>query len=260
MVIGAPDSLGARLGGRRFGGRRFGLPHDIARPVLNGRMQPDDAPMPSAVADRPRDPRGYPVPAITPWHNGVPMFAATSTSRSLICAVERRCSICGTPLGTGPVWRVVAAEEAQAIAEAQTTGRTYVNRAGTAEAPGHLGCMLYAAMICPYLARPNARRGVEAHIGDFAAHRGAARGELDGLGGAVVGFETYEFEVVEQVSFRFSGLVSFRPHRLGIEHLPELQKLLASDDPPAGTVTYVDHPPYLLADEAAAEQRAADYR
>jgi hypothetical protein len=223
-------------------------------------MQPEDAPMPSAVAGRPRDPRGFPVPAITPWHNGVPMFAATSTSRSLICAVERRCSICGTPLDMGPVWRVVAAEEAHAIAEARAAGRTYVNRAGTAEAPGHLACMLYAAMICPYLARPNARRGVEAHIGDFAAPRGAARGELDGLGGAVVAFETYEFEVAEQVSFRFSGLVSFRPHRLGAEHLPELRKLLGSDTPSARIATYGDHPPYLLADEAAADRRAADYR
>jgi hypothetical protein len=218
-------------------------------------MQPVETPTPPAVARRPRDSRGYPVPAITPWVDDAPTFALTSTSRNLICAVERRCSICGTSLGSGPVWRVVAATEAQAMAAAQAAGTAYANRAGTAEAPGHLSCMLYAAMVCPYLARPNARRGAEAHIGDFVAARGSARGELAGFGGAVAGFTTYEFEVAEQVSFRFFGLVSFRPHRLGTEHVAELRALLAvSDDDGA------DCPPYLLSDESAADARAADYR
>ena len=50
--------------------------------------------MPALVAARPRDARGYPVPAITPWVDGAPHFAATGTTRTYICAVERRCSIC----------------------------------------------------------------------------------------------------------------------------------------------------------------------
>ena len=220
-------------------------------------MQPEDAPEPPAVRGRPHDTRGYPVPAITPWLDGLPMFAATSTARTLICAVERRCSICGTPLGADALWRVVAAEEATTMVAALAASLTYVNRAGTAEAPGHLACMLYAAMVCPYLARPNARRGADVRIGEFVATRGAARGELDGIGGAVAGFEAYEFEVGDQVMFRFSGLVSVRPHRLGAEHLAALRDLLGSED-----VRVPDpdsYPPYLMADEVAAEQRAALY-
>ena len=233
-------------------------PHAVVRPVFNGWMQPDDAPEPLAVRGRPHDVRGYPVPAITPWHDGVPMFAATSTARTLICAVERRCSICGTPFGYGPVWRVVAADEASAMVSAQSSGQTYLNRAGTAEAPGHLACMTYAAMVCPYLARPNARRGTDVRIGEFAAARGTARGELDGIGGAVAGLETYEFEVGDEVTFRFSGLVSVRPHRLGAEHRPALRNLLEASDMPVPAPD--DYPPYLMADESAAERRAAQYR
>jgi hypothetical protein len=118
--------------------------------------------------------------------------------------------------------------------------------------------MLYAAMVCPYLARPNARRGTDVCIGDFTATRGAARGELDGIGGAVAGFETYEFEVSDQVTFRFSGLVAVRPHRLGAEHLAELRDLLRAADVRVSTPN--DYPPYLMADEVAAERRAAQYR
>lgn len=229
-----------------------------ASPVFNDRVQPDAVPTPHAIRARPRDPRGYPVPAITPWVDGAPVFAATSTSRTLICAVERRCSICGTAMDLESVFRVVAAEEAQAIADALKNGGGYANAAGTAEAPGHLACMLYAAMVCPYLARPNARRGAEAHVGDFSAARGVARGEIDGIGGAVAGFEAYEFQVATAVSFRFSGLVAFRPHRLGAEHLPELLTLLADESEPVAPAAV--GPPYLLDDEVAADRRAATYR
>jgi hypothetical protein len=221
-------------------------------------MQPENAPEPPAVRGRPHDARGYPVPAITPWLDGVPMFAATSTARTLICAVERRCSICSTPIGPDAVWRVAAGEEATAMLAALAANQPYVNRAGTAEAPGHLACMLYAAMVCPFLARPNARRGSDVQIGEFVAARGAPRGELDGIGGAVAGFKTYEFEVGDEVTFRFSGLVSVRPHRLGAEHLAALRDLLGAADVRASTP--YDYPPYLMADEVAAERRASQYR
>jgi len=222
-------------------------------------MQPDVAPMPRTVALRPRDARGFPVPAITPWRDGEPMFAATSVSRTLICAVERRCSICATQLGSPPVWRVVAAEEAVAMAAALANGESYDNLAPTAEAPGHLACMLYASMVCPFLARPNARRGAGAQFGDFVAPRGAPRGELDGIGGGVAGFETYEFEVADQVMFRFAGLVALHPHRLGAEHLTELRALLA-DGSELDDVMNSTSPPYLGSDEDTADRRAEMYR
>ena len=72
--------------------------------------------------------------AITPWRGGVPEFAVTSPARILVCAVERRCSICGLGLGQGPVWRVVGADEAVAIA-GDSAG--FENAATTVEPPGH---------------------------------------------------------------------------------------------------------------------------
>lgn len=214
--------------------------------------------MPAAIAERPRDVRGYPVLAITPWSDGKPDFAITSTARILVCAVERRCSICGTPLRKGPVWRVVAAEEAAAITQvmghADTAHTyTYMNAAQTVEPPGHRACMLYAAIVCPYLARPTARRGNDASVPDAEFSRGETHGSLDGMTGAVVSFDTYEFEAGETVQFRFGGLREFLPYQLGEEHLAALRDAIAVQ--PAVEPC----PPWLLDDESSAERRAARY-
>jgi hypothetical protein len=73
--------------------------------------------------------------------------------------------------------------------------------------------MLYASMVCPYLARPQARRKV--------LDRGTARGTT----GAVVGFADYEYAVTDtQVLFRFIEVVEFLPHDdAATAHLPTLQ-------------------------------------
>jgi hypothetical protein len=211
----------------------------------------DGIPLPPAVAARPRDRRGYPALAITPWLDGEPQFAATGTARSFVCAAERRCSVCGTPMPPGPVWRVVAGPEADAIAAAQTAGHPYVNRAATQEAPGHRTCMLFAAIVCPYLARPNARRGALVVAPGLDADRGVARG----LGGAVAGFTEYEAGYQgDSVLFRFAGLSGFLRHELSAEHLSALADAVAAEqdrDVP-------QCPDYLLADEAAAERRFAE--
>lgn len=214
-------------------------------------MRFEDVPKPARIAARPRDARGFPVLAITPWEDGEPKFAATATARILICAAERRCSICGTPMASGePVWRVVAGEEADAMATALAAGTEYENAAATVEPPGHRACMLYAAVVCPWLARPNARRSNDAAALGFEI----ARGEQRGYGGAVVAFEGFEAAVGEFVMFRFRGLREFRPHELGEEQLPELR---AAVDDEAGTPGVPECPPYLLDDESAAEARYA---
>jgi hypothetical protein len=214
-------------------------------------VQPGQVPQPAGIAARPRDARGYPVLAISPWRDGVPDFAVTSPARILVCAVERRCSICGLPLGSGPVWRVVAADEAAAIA-ADPAG--FENGAGTVEPPGHRLCMLYAAVVCPWLARPNARRSLDAEGVGLDVARGEARGAVDEIGGAVVAFETYEFVVGERVEFRYRGLLGVRPHLLGEEHLAELEAAVVREQPSDSVC-----PPWLLADEAAAQERAQRY-
>lgn len=218
-------------------------------------MKLDEVPIPPAVAARPRDARGYPVLAITPWSNGTPDFAVTSTARILVCAVERRCSICGTALGKGPVWRVVSAEEAAAIKRVADAGSGYANSAPTVEPPGHRACMFYAAIVCPYLARPTARRGADAVVPDALFRRGEAHGSADGMAGAVAAFHTYEFEVAGEVRFRFAGLREFLPYALGDEHLGGLRDAIV-----AQPVSRDACPPWLMTDEAAAETRAERYR
>ena len=207
--------------------------------------------MPAAVAARPRDGRGYPVLAITPWRDGAPDFAVTSPARILVCAVERRCSICGLGLGKGPVWRVVAAEEAVAIA---TDPVGFENAATTVEPPGHRPCMLYAAVVCPWLARPNARRRLDARVVGTPILRGEARGAVGEIGGAVVSFERYEFTVEERVEFRYRGVADFVPHLVGEEHLAELLDLRSGDAHPDEVC-----PEWLLDDEGAAQRRALRY-
>jgi hypothetical protein len=218
-------------------------------------MQLDDVPMPPTVAALPRDGRGYPVLAITPWQDGLPKFGFTSTERVLVCAVERRCAVCGTRLEAGEAWRVASAAEAVAMRAAQDRGVVFVNAAPTVEPPGHRACMAYSAIVCPYLARPNARRGQDVSIAAFTAGRGDQRGEIDGVGGAVAGFTSYAFQLTEFVSFTFTGLISYAPHRLGEEQIDALVALLAQDSG-ASTGTC---PPYLLDDEVSAVERARRY-
>lgn len=206
--------------------------------------------MPAAIAARPRDGRGYPVPAITPWVAGEPRFASTGTARTYVCAAERRCSVCGSEMAPGPVWRVVAAAEADAIGAALASGTPYRNQAATVEAPGHRTCMLYAAVTCPYLAFATARRGAEAVTPTVVAERGERRQE----GGAVVGYDGYEFRLQgDVVLFRFSGVREFLPHREGAEQLAALCEALTAEG--GATPSVVD---YLGEDEAPAERRCRE--
>jgi hypothetical protein len=194
-------------------------------------MRWQSVPVPGAVAGRPRDGRGYPVPAITPWQDGEPVFALTDHARSAACAVRRLCSVCGEPVPAGPVWRVLGAAEAQAVAGALAAGRPYRNMAPTLEGPGHRACMLYAAMVCPYLARPAARRGTGAAAPDAVTGH-VVRGAARGASGAVAGFAEYEYAVTpQQVLFRFLDVVEFLPHEVSDVHLPLLREELERDQP-----------------------------
>jgi len=187
-------------------------------------MRFDEVPMPPTVGERPRDARGYPVPAITPWEDGEPRFALNDYGLARACALGRLCSVCGKLMPEGPVWRVVGQSEGDAIRDAQESGLEYRNLEPTLEGPGHRACMLYASMVCPYLARPNARRGSSAADPqeELTAHvqRGVPRGES----GAVAGFADYEYAVTsDRVLFRFFDLIEFLPHEAGQEHLTALR-------------------------------------
>jgi hypothetical protein len=234
-------------------------------------MDPRATPVPAAIAALPHDPRGYPIPAITPRDpSGAPTFAITGTARTLVCAAERRCSICGRPMPPGPVWRVIAAAETEALLTAAVEGRQVANLTPSPEPPGHRECMLFAAFTCPFLARPNARRQLAVEVFGESFARGTARGSGPGsagaaadaepathtqIGGALAGFGDYQFSYRsgEQVAFLFTDLVELLPHDLGADQVPALAEALVAAAEQAPTS---ECPPYLLDDEAAAEAQA----
>jgi hypothetical protein len=154
-------------------------------------------------------------------------------------------------MAPGPFWRVVSGPEADAIDAALAAGLEFINRQATVEAPGHRVCMLYAAVVCPYLSRPTARRGVPAELPGEAAGRGDQRG----LGGALAGFDELEYRYANGVVlFRFRGLGEFRRHQLGEEQFDELVASLREDTEPDEVA-----PAYLTDDEAAATERFRSY-
>lgn len=99
--------------------------------------------MPFAMAKRPRDPRGYPVPWFTPWHEGRWDFRYIEPGKVEQAVREERCWTCGERL-TLPCAFVVGPMCA-------------VNRT-SAEPPSHVECAIYAAKACPFLARPKMTR------------------------------------------------------------------------------------------------------
>ncbi|WP_435178965.1 hypothetical protein [Actinacidiphila sp. bgisy145] len=71
-----------------------------------------------------------------------------------------------------------------------SVGKEFLNNAPTAEALGHRTCMIYAAMVCPFLSSPEGRRGEASNMYGADIPKGDARG----IGGAVVAYNDYEFK------------------------------------------------------------------
>lgn len=111
--------------------------HHVLRPDLT-------RPLPSRIAALPIDARGYPVPWFVPWlADGTPEFRAMDIEKWGLAVRDRRCWICGGPLGrwlTFPVGPMCG-----------------INRT-SAEPPSHLDCATWSACNCPFLSRPQMRR------------------------------------------------------------------------------------------------------
>jgi hypothetical protein len=210
---------------------------------------PSQVPLPIRVAARPRDERGYPVPAITPWKDGKPAFAQQNAFRTLICLAERRCTVCGTMMLPGRVYRVMA-DGLRNIALALDTGMPYINTAPANEGPGHLTCMLYSAVVCPYLSSPAARRQIATTIGKEHIPRGDQRGTE----AAVVGFDSYRWQVgagTGGIQIFFGQPTEMLSYADGNDLAAELTAEVASEQKPAERC-----PAYLLDDDAKAEKAA----
>lgn len=204
--------------------------------------------MPPTVAARPRDDRGYPVPAITPWSDGRALFAQQSAFRTLICLAERRCTVCGTKIPPGPVYRVVDGGLGGNIELALYTGKSYFNLAPATEGPGHRSCMIYSAVICPHLTSPGARRKIETRVGPETLPKGDPRGST----GTVVGYESYSYQLTARGLEIYCGQpVELLEYSEGIELIDELTGEIARESGGAQP-----SPSYLLDDEASAERTA----
>jgi hypothetical protein len=100
--------------------------------------------MPIRIARLRRDPRGYPIP----WfvhrpENGAIDFRVISPERLVLAVKERRCWVCGLPLGT------INAFVGGPLSAAQ---RLY------SDPPSHEACAEFSAKVCPFLVIPTAHR------------------------------------------------------------------------------------------------------
>lgn len=106
---------------------------------------PRGAELPPALAARPRDPRrGLPVPYVNViTEDGACDYTLVDMGKSLRCARERTCSLCGKPMG-GLVAFIGGGECAE-------LGR-YL------DPPMHPECGAAAMGVCPHMAAPHGRR------------------------------------------------------------------------------------------------------
>jgi hypothetical protein len=100
-------------------------------------------PIPAGLAARPKSAQGYPIPYVAfVAPDGTPDFRVLDVPKQVECIKTRKCGLCGRPLG---FW---AAFLGGLLVE--------LNRISTD--PGMCeDCAIYAAQVCPYLARDNAR-------------------------------------------------------------------------------------------------------
>ena len=114
----------------------------LVRPQSAARPSISDIPIPRRLRQRPRDPRGYPIPYVVLINaDGTPDFRASNPQHWLNCVEHRRCQLCGQPLAGGG-W-FIGAPECEA-------SRRFLDPAM------HLDCGEYSLMVCPFLAIPKA--------------------------------------------------------------------------------------------------------
>jgi hypothetical protein len=97
-------------------------------------------PVPPRIARLPIDAKGWFVPWFVHEVNGVPDHRIVETSKFAPALREKRCWICGEPLG-----RFLAF----ALGPMCTVSRT------VSEPPSHRACVIYAMQACPFLSRPH---------------------------------------------------------------------------------------------------------
>lgn len=106
-------------------------------------LRRDLPPLPERFQRLQLDARGYPIPFFIAVIDGIPDFRVADSHKLVICVKEKRCWLCGQPLGRYYAWCIGP--------------MCAINRL-SAEPPQHLECADFAARACPFLTRPRARR------------------------------------------------------------------------------------------------------
>lgn len=122
--------------------RRHYRPYDC-RKVRAVIPELDRTPMPDRIARLPRDPRGYPIPYFVADLDPID-FRKTDARKRMVAAKEKRCHVCGEPLG---YWFCFV------------TGPIGLDNRITSEGPLHEECAEYACRVCPFIVRPKAKMG-----------------------------------------------------------------------------------------------------
>lgn len=106
-------------------------------------LRPGLPPMPARMRRLAIDERGYPVPWFVAWVNGKPEFRIADPAKMFRARRFGYCWICGQNAATVKTFVIGP--------------MCAVNRV-TSEPPCHAECAEYAAMACPFLTLPKARR------------------------------------------------------------------------------------------------------
>lgn len=124
----------------------------LSLPAMPQRVAPQPA---VHLLGLPRDTRDFPVPAEAPWDDdGVPQQAKVNSVIKLVLAAYRACPVCGFTLRRDePVWRIHDQYSRGATHEEITSTRPIYEL----DVPGHLVCMLYSALVCPFWRSPGGR-------------------------------------------------------------------------------------------------------
>lgn len=119
-------------------------------------------PIPGRMRGLPVDERGYPVPHFVAWIDGKPDHRVADPAKLVLAHRLKLCHLCGQSLGSF-----------KAFVVGPMCG---INRISS-DPPSHRECAEWAAIACPFLSRPHAKRraallpdGVE-HAAGFAIQR-----------------------------------------------------------------------------------------
>ena len=109
-------------------------------------------PVPGALAERPRDNRGYPITFVTLIDsNGRPDFTTIDAEKIVRCIEEQLCGMCGTPLVDDS--RLYDEDHDVAF----IGGPLSIEHRNFLDPPMHEWCAAYAMQVCPHIAIDTSR-------------------------------------------------------------------------------------------------------